>query len=209
MVIGRRTPSIRQCDRLEMNMKTDITKEDVDRANERIRELVAEGFSPAVALGLAWEEAIGRRAHPDGALIITLLQAPNEEGLTSPSFQEEIREIQSDLRNGGADAEADWITQDAVDAWCGYLGVIKVVVPTVVSAISAVLIAYMKLRAGRKVQVELDGKRLMINEATPEEVGRVLRLLEDGQSAKLEKPTDGARASKSRSYGSRRNSAHE
>jgi hypothetical protein len=183
---------------MEVDLKTDITKADVDRANERMRELVAEGFSPSVALGLAWEDATGRRAHPDGALIITLLQALDEEGLTSPSFQEEIKGIQSSLRDGGADADADWITQDAVEAWCGYLGVIKVVVPTVVSAVTAVLIAYMKIRTGRKVQVELDGKRLMINVATTEEVGRVLKLLEDSQSTKLENPTGGAKASKSR-----------
>lgn len=182
---------------MEVDLKTDITKEHVDRANERTREPVVEGFSTAVALDLAWEETTGRRAYPDGALIIRLLQAPDEEGLTSPAFQGEIREIQSSLRDGGADAKADWITQDAVDAWCGYLGVIKVVVPTAIPVVSAVLMAYMKRQAGRKVQVELDGKRLMINGATTEEVGRVLKLLEDSQSVKLEKPTGEAKASKS------------
>jgi hypothetical protein len=50
-----------------------------------------------------------------------------------------------------------------------------------------VIIAYMKRRTGRKVQVECDGLKLKIDEATDEEVDRILTLVEQRHRAKRQK----------------------
>jgi hypothetical protein len=45
----------------------------------------------------------------------------------------------------------------------------------------------MKRRTGRKVQIEFDGLKMKVEEATEEEVDRILKLIEQRHKAKQQK----------------------
>jgi hypothetical protein len=160
----------------------------LERANERTRQLVVEGFPVTEALSQAWDEVHGlsRDQFPDGFKLI-LLRAPNDESHQDPAFQEEIREMEAALRASGVDANARWLTQDSADAWCGYVGVLIITLPIIIKAMNPVIVAYMKRKTGRKVQIECDGFKIKIEEPSLEEADRVLRLIEQKHAAKREK----------------------
>lgn len=182
-------------------MKTGIAKEDIDWANQRTGELLAEGFPPWEAMSQAWEEATGRpykRGEEDHVRLV-LLRAVGDEEISSPSFQKEIADFTSSLEAGGVRSSANWITRDSAGGWCGYTGVISAVAvatAVVVRALSPALVAYLKGRAGRKVQIEYRGAKLKIEGASPEEIDRVLKLFEQ-QIAAQQQPQIEAKAEKS------------
>ena len=95
-------------------MKTDITKEDIDFSNKRTGELVAEGFPPWEAMSQAWEEATGRpyKEGEEDRVRLVLLRATDDEAISSPSYQKEIKDFASGLEAGGVASSANWITQD-------------------------------------------------------------------------------------------------
>src|SRR6202023_190442 len=79
----------------ELALKTGIAKEDIDRSNQRMGELVAEGFPPWEAMSQAWEEATG---HPyklgeEDRVRLVLLRAVGDEDISSPSYQKEIADF--------------------------------------------------------------------------------------------------------------------
>ena len=169
-------------------MNTLPTRADIDRMNERIERLVAEGFPFSEALGQAREGFPGWRDDDwlGDRVKLTLLRAPGDESHQHPSFQAEIKEFDTALKDGGVESEALWLTQDSVGGWCGYMGAI-VAAGAAIKAARPVIIAYMKRRTGRKVQVECDGLKLKIDEATEEEVDRILTLVERRSTAKRQK----------------------
>jgi hypothetical protein len=113
----------------------------------------------------------------DGLKLI-LLRASDEGTHQSPEFQQEISTVKSDFTARGVKADARWLTQDAVDAWCGYTGAFVVAAPFVIPAITKIIVAYLKRRTGRNVQIEFGGVRMKLKEPTEEEVDRVLTLVE-------------------------------
>jgi hypothetical protein len=182
-------------------LKTSIVKEDIDWANQRTSELLAEGFPPWEAMSQAWEEATGRpyKLGEEDHVRLVLLRAVSDEDVSSPSFQKEIADFASSLGAGGVTSSANWITQDSVGGWCGYTGVISAVAVTtaaVVRALSPALVAYLKGRAGRKVQIEFRGAKLKIDGVSPEEIDRALKLFEQ-QIAAQQQPQIEAKAEKS------------
>ena len=118
---------------------------------------------------------------------LTLLRAPDDELHQHPTLQAEIKEFDSALKDGGVESEALWLTQDFVGGWCGYVGVIIVAAGATIKAARPIIIAYIKLRTGRKVQVECDGLKLKIDEATDEEVDRILTLVEQRHKTNRQK----------------------
>jgi hypothetical protein len=157
--------------------------------NLRIEQLLAEGFPGTEAIGQAFEEFRGesREDGLDESVKLTLLRAPEDESHQSPSFQKEISEINSALKANGVESNARWLTQDSEHGWCGYVGVLVIAFPTIIPALKAVIIAYMKRRTGRKVQIEFDGLKLKVEEPTAEEADRVLKLIEQRQGARRQK----------------------
>jgi hypothetical protein len=153
--------------------------------NERISQLLAEGFPFSEAMGQAREELPVGQPYDwlgDGVKL-TLLRAPDDLSHQDPSFQAEIKEFDAALKNSGIESDALWLTQDSVGGWCGYVGAI-VAAGSAIKAARPVIIAYMKRRTGRKVQVSCDGLKLRIDEPTPEEVDRVLTMVEDRYKTK-------------------------
>jgi hypothetical protein len=59
----------------------------------------------------------------------------------------------------------------------------------VVRALSPALVAYLKGRAGRKVQIEYRGAKLKIDGASPEEIDRALKLFEQQIAQQIEAKT--------------------
>lgn len=167
-------------------MSTFPSHADMDRMNVRIRQLVGEGFPSSEAIAQAREESplgdpydwLGDRVK------LTLLRAPDDVSHQHDDFQAEIKEINSALKDTGVDAEALWLTQDSVEAWCGYAGAILIGAGSILRAASPIIVAYMKRRSGRKVQIECDGFKLKIEEATTEEVNRALTLIEQRRATK-------------------------
>jgi len=157
------------------------TQADIDQIDRRAKQLFAEGFPGTEAIGLAFEEFRSVRRQ-DGLgrdhLKLTLLRAPGDESHQSPSFQKEISGLDFALKAGGVKCSARWLTQDAVDAWCGYVGVLVIALPTIIPAVKAAILAYMKRRTGRKVQIEFDSLKVKIEEPTLGEADRVLKLIE-------------------------------
>jgi hypothetical protein len=185
----------------ELPLKTDIVKEDIDWANQRTGELLAEGFPPWEAMSQAWEEATGRpyKLGEEDHVRLVLLRAVGDEDVSSPSFQKEIAGFASSLEAGGVTSRANWITQDSAGGWCGYTGVISAVAVTtavIIRALSPALVAYLKGRAGRKVQIEFRGTKLKIDGVSPEEIDRALKLFEQ-QIAAQQQPQIEAKAEKS------------
>lgn len=170
-------------------MNREITRGDLDRVNKRVSELVAEGFPSTAALGEAWDEMKGIPSNDglEGRIKLTLLRASDDESHQSAAFQQEIRELETALKTSGVEASARWITQDSAHGWCGYVGVLAIAIPTVVPAVRAVIVAYMKRRTGRKVQVEFDGVKMKIEEPTADEADRVLKLIEQRRNEKRQK----------------------
>jgi hypothetical protein len=117
---------------------------------------------------------------------LTLLRAPDDESHQHPSFQAEIKEFDTSLKDRGVESEAMWLTQDSVGGWCGYAGAI-VAAGATIKAARPVIIAYINRRTGRRIQVECDGLKLKIDEATDQEVERVLALIEQRHKAKRQK----------------------
>ena len=164
------------------------TRADFDRLNERIGQLVAEGFPFSEAMvqaradvpGWPHEDWLGDRVK------LTLLRAPDDESHQHPSFQAEIKEFDTALKGSGGESDALWLTQDSVGGWCGYVGAI-VATGATIRAARPVIIAYMKRRTGRKIQVQYDGLKLKIDEPTESEVDRVLMLVEKRTTTKRQK----------------------
>jgi hypothetical protein len=157
----------------------------MDRMNRRIEQLLAEGFPGTEAIGQAFEEFRGGRRE-DGwneHVKLTLLRAPEDESHQSSSFQKEILEFDSALKASGVNSSARWLTQDSEHGWCGYVGVLVVALPTIIPAVKAVIIAYMKRRTGRKVQIEFDDLKVKVEEPTAEEADRVLKIIEQRHEA--------------------------
>jgi hypothetical protein len=170
-------------------LKTDITKADIDWSNQRTRELEAEGFPPWEAMSQAWDEATGRpyKSGEEDHVRLVLLRAADDEAISNPSFQKEIVDFASGLKADGVTSSANWITQDSAGGWCGYTGVISAAAAAtaiVIRALSPVLVAYLKGRAGRKVQIEYRGAKLKIDGANQEEVDRALKVFEQQIAAK-------------------------
>jgi hypothetical protein len=160
------------------------TRADFDLLNERIGQLVAEGLPFSEAMGQAREDVPGW-PHEDwlgDRVKLTLLRAPDDESHQHPSFQAEIKEFDAALKDGGAESEALWLTQDSVGGWCGYVGAI-VATGATIRAVGPIIIAYMKRRPGRKVQVQCDGLKLKIDEPTEAEVDRILTIAEQRSTA--------------------------
>lgn len=154
--------------------------------NERAKQLFAEGFPYSEAIGQAFEElrSIPREDRLGyDHLKLTLLRASEDESHQSPSFQREISEFDFALKADGVKCEARWLTQDAIDAWCGYVGVFVIALPTIIPAVKTVILAYMKRRTGRKVQIEFDGLRAKIEKPTAEEIDSALKLVEQRYDA--------------------------
>jgi len=109
------------------------TRADFDLLNERIGQLVAEGFPFSEAMGQAREDVPGW-PHEDwlgDRVKLTLLRAPDDESHQHPSFQAEIKEFDAALKDGGVESEALWLTQDSVGGWCGCDGLqLKIDEPT-------------------------------------------------------------------------------
>lgn len=167
-------------------MSTLPTRADIDRMNRHIEQLVSEGFPFTEALQQASQEFLGGRRENGGEDIkLILLRAPDDESHQSPSFQQEIRDFDSALKANGVESSARWLTQDSVHAWCGYVGVITIPV-VIIRAITPVIVAYMKRRTGRKVQIECDGLKLKVEEPTAEETDRLLKLVEQRQKELIE-----------------------
>jgi hypothetical protein len=165
------------------------TKEDIDRLNERIGQLVGEGFPFSEAMGQARAESPTWQNHDvlaDDRVKLTLLRAPDDVSHQDPSFQEEIKALDAALKEVGAEPEARWLTQDSVGGWCGYVGVI-VVAGSAIKAAQPAIVAYLKRRSGRSVQAEVGGVKIKIAEPTPEETDRVLTIVEDQIRAKTRK----------------------
>jgi catalase (peroxidase I) len=118
-------------------MNHEPTRADLDQMNERVRQLVAEGFPISEAFTRGFEEMRGSRRVDDtgDSLKVTLLRAPDDEAHSSPGFQQEIRELGSSLKASGVKADARWLTQDSEDAWCGYVGVFVIALPIIVPAV--------------------------------------------------------------------------
>jgi hypothetical protein len=172
----------------EVAVNTWPTRADFDRLNERIEQLVVEGFPFSEAMGQAREDVPGW-PHDDwlgDRVKLTLLRAPDDESHQHPSFQAEIKEFDTALKDGGFESEALWLTQDSAGGWCGYVGAILAAGATI-KAVPPVIIAYMKRRTGRKVQVEFDGLKMKIEEPTADEADRVLTLIEQRYKAKRQK----------------------
>jgi hypothetical protein len=129
----------------------------------------------------------GRRRYDesDDRVRLTLLRAPDESH-QDESFQAEIQEFDAALKDSGVQSDALWLTQDSAVGWCGYVGVI-VAAGATIKAVRPVIIAFIKRRRGRKVQVECDGLKLKIDEPTEEEVERILKLIEQQQRTKRQK----------------------
>ncbi len=123
---------------------------------------------------------------PNHQVKLVLLRAPDDENHAHPSFQDEIVAFRDALRGAGVDADARWITQDAVGGWCGYIGTI-LAAAAVIKAARPMIVAYMKRRPGRKVHVECDGLKIKIEEPSDEEVTRVLNLVEQRSLARPKK----------------------
>jgi hypothetical protein len=157
--------------------------------NRRIEQLVAEGFPGTEAIGQAFEEFRGssREDGSDDGMKLTLLRANDDESHQSASFQKEISEINSALKASGVESSARWLTQDSEHGWCGYVGVLVIALPTIMPALKAVIIAYMKRRTGRKVQIEFDGLKMKVEEPTAEEADRILTLIEQRHKGKRRK----------------------
>ena len=120
-----------------------------------------------------------------------------DEDISSPSFQKEIADFTSSLEAGGVTSRANWITQDSAGGWCGYTGVITAsaaATAIVVRALSPALVAYLKGRAGRKVQIEYRGGKLKIDRASPEEIDRALKLFEQQIAQQIEAKAASPRA---------------
>jgi predicted ThiF/HesA family dinucleotide-utilizing enzyme len=165
------------------------TEADIDRLNERIGQLVGEGFPFSEAMGQARAESSAWQNHDilaDDRVKLTLLRAPDDVSHQDPSFQEEIKEFAAALKDVGAEPEARWLTQDAIDAWCGYVGVI-VIAGSAIKAAQPAIVAYLKRRSGRSVQAEVGGVKIKIAEPTTEEADRVLSIVEDQIRAKSRK----------------------
>jgi hypothetical protein len=165
------------------------TKADIDRLNERIGQLVAEGFPFSEAMGQARSESPTWQNHnllDDDHVKLTLLRAPDDVSHQNPSFQAEIKEFDDALKEAGVEPEARWLTQDSVGGWCGYVGVI-VATGGLIKAAQPSIVAYIKRRSGRAVQVEFDGTKIKIAEPTAEEANRVLTMVEERFRAKKAK----------------------
>jgi hypothetical protein len=102
------------------------TKADIDRLNERIGQLVAEGFPFSEAMGQARAESPTWQNHDllGDHVKLTLLRAPDDMSHQDPSFQAEIKEFDNALKEAGVESAARWLIQDSVGGWCGYVGVI-------------------------------------------------------------------------------------
>jgi hypothetical protein len=164
------------------------TKADIDRLNERIGQIVAEGFPITEAMGQARAESPAWQNHDLFAdrVKLTLLRAPDDVSHQEPSFQAEIKEFHDGLKDAGVESDARWLTQDSVGGWCGYVGVI-VAAAGAIKAAQPSIVAYIKRRSGRAVQVEFDGTKIKIAEPTAEEADRVLTMVEERFKAKKPK----------------------
>jgi len=156
--------------------------------NERIGQLVAEGFPLTEAMGQARAESSvwqNRDLFAD-RVKLTLLRAPDDVSHQDPSFQTEIKEFHDAIKEAGVESDARWLTQDSVGGWCGYVGVI-VAGASAIKAAQPSIVAYIKRRSGRAVQVEFDGTKIKIAEPTAEEADRVLTMVEERSKAKKPK----------------------
>jgi hypothetical protein len=165
------------------------TKADIDHLNERIGQLIAEGFPFTEAMGQARAESPVWQNHDlfeEDRVKLTLLRAPDDVSHQDPSFQAEIKEFRDALNDAGVESDARWLTQDSVGGWCGYVGVV-VAAAGAIKAAQPSIVAYIKRHSGRAVQAEFDGIKLKIAEPTAEEADRVLSMVEERFKAKKPK----------------------
>jgi hypothetical protein len=118
----------------------------------------------AIAAHRAREEALWRRENP-GKVRFYLLDAPGEPPKFSAEGQSGIRSVVAAIRDNRIEADASFMTMDAVDAVGGYTGEIALLLQAVSPVLTGILGAWLQSRVGRKLRLKFDGIEIEANNA--------------------------------------------
>ena len=88
---------------------------------------------------------------------LSLKPAPDDPRVNDPKFQEELREFSKSLRIAGVTFSQRSRTFDAIDAQGYALAefAVKMLVPAAIGAVTAVCVAWVQVRSGRKLRIKI------------------------------------------------------
>ena len=138
----------------------------------------------AMAAKRTREEARWRRENP-GKVRFYLLNAQDEPPKYSEEGQSGIRSVVTALRDNQIQADASFMTMDAVDAVGGYTGEIALLLQAVSPVLTGILGAWLQSRAGRKLRLKFDDIEIEAN--NPQEVTDLLQQVQEFRD-RTEKP---------------------
>jgi hypothetical protein len=105
---------------------------------------------------------------------IILVRGPSDAPERAPEYQEELREFGKSLRAAGATVSQSAITFDSIEG-SGYpIGAFAIAIaPFLLSAVKDIVVAWVRVRGGRKVRVKIGDTH--VEGHTPEEIEKVLK----------------------------------
>ena len=108
-------------------------------------------------------------------LEIILARAPDDPKENDPQYQEELRAFGQSLRAAGVTFSQRAIAFDSIDAHGYPLGDFLVALaPTVLPAVAAIVVTWLRVRAGRKVRVKVGDTH--VEARTAEEAEKLLKV---------------------------------
>ena len=120
-------------------------------------------------------------AKPDPELYFVLVGAPDDQALSSPEYQEELRTFDRSLRSQGVEVSTRCYAHDSIGGGGGLAGEFGVIAsalgPALCTALGTALGAFLKGRYGRKVRLRtgLDGK-IDVEAHTVEEIKELVKV---------------------------------
>ncbi len=109
----------------------------------------------------------------NGKVALVLVPSQDDPETFSSDYQSELRTLQTAFRSAGIEAESTTYALDSVESFGGQIGEFAIPIAKYgISALSGIIVGWLKAKAGRKVKVEFfaDGRTKKIEAPTAEEV---------------------------------------